>query len=88
MREHGDKILKKYNISLLIYAREEGTPLPDNGLYDLIEFIPEYFDSVDMAIVGEPTDNTIQVGCVGSLHAAVTVKGLACLLYTSDAADD
>ena len=78
MREHRDAILKKYNISLLIYAREEGTPLPDNGLYDLIEFIPEYFDSVDMAIVGEPTDNTIQVGCVGSLHAAVKVTGLAC----------
>ena len=78
MKEEGEAILKNYNISLLIYAREEGTPLPDNGLYDLINFIPEYFDSVDMAIVGEPTDNTIQVGCVGSLHAAVKVTGLAC----------
>ncbi len=78
MKEHGDEILKKYNISILIYAREEGTPLIDNGLYDLIEKFPTYFKNVDLAIVGEPTDNTIQIGCVGSKHAKVLVKGLAC----------
>ena len=78
MKEHRQAVLAKANISILIYAREEGTPLVDNGLYDLIEVFPEYFQSVDLAIVGEPTDNTIQVGCVGSLHAAVKVTGLAC----------
>ena len=78
MKEFAEEVLKKYNISILIYAREEGTPLEQNGLYDLIEHHPEYFKSVDLAIVGEPTDNTIQVGCVGSTHAKVVVKGLAC----------
>ncbi|NQZ59040.1 MAG: succinyl-diaminopimelate desuccinylase [Lentisphaeraceae bacterium] len=78
MKEHGAAVLKRFNISILIYAREEGTPLVDNGLYDLIANFPEYFESVDLAIVGEPTDNTIQVGCVGSLHAKVVIKGLAC----------
>jgi succinyl-diaminopimelate desuccinylase len=78
LKEHPDAVLKKANISILIYAREEGTPLVDNGLYDLIRVFPEYFESVDLAIVGEPTDNTIQVGCVGSLHADVKIKGLAC----------
>ncbi|MCM8527500.1 MAG: M20/M25/M40 family metallo-hydrolase [Lentisphaeraceae bacterium] len=78
MKEFSSEILKNYNISILIYAREEGTPLEDNGLFDLIGKYPEYFKRVDLAIVGEPTDNTIQVGCVGSTHAKVTIKGLAC----------
>src|SRR5690606_31280680 len=39
---------------------------------------PDFFKSIDLAIVGEPTDNTVQLGCVGSLHAKVTVPGLAC----------
>ena len=66
------------NISLLIYSREEGTPIHDNGLYDLIQFMPEWFKTVDLAVVGEPTDNTVQIGCCGSLHLRVKVKGLAC----------
>ena len=78
MKESAEEVLKNYNISILIYAREEGTPLEDNGLYDLIENVPDYFKTVDLAIVGEPTDNTIQVGCVGSSHAKVVIKGTAC----------
>ncbi|MCM8538963.1 MAG: M20/M25/M40 family metallo-hydrolase [Lentisphaeraceae bacterium] len=78
MKEYSEEVLKKYNISILIYAREEGTPLHDNGLFDLIDNHPAYFKTVDLAIVGEPTDNTIQVGCVGSTHAKVIIKGLAC----------
>jgi len=78
MKEYAEDVLKNYNVSILIYAREEGTPLEDNGLYDLIANVPDYFKTVDLAIVGEPTDNTIQVGCVGSSHAKVIIKGLAC----------
>ena len=78
MKEYRDKVLAKANISMLIYAREEGTPMEENGRNDLINVFPDYFKSVDLAIVGEPTDNTIQVGCVGSSHAKVTIKGLAC----------
>ena len=75
-------ILKEYkqlktNIVFIAYAREEGTPLVENGLYECINAQPELFKSIDCAIVGEPTDNTIQCGCVGSLHAKVTIKGKA-----------
>lgn len=78
MKDHAEEVLKKFNISILIYSREEGTKMEDNGLHDLIAEFPEYFNTVDLAIVGEPTDNTIQIGCVGSCHAEVIVKGMAC----------
>ena len=78
MKEAQEEVLKNFNISILIYSREEGTKMEDNGLYDLIQEYPDYFKSVDLAIVGEPTDNTIQIGCVGSTHAEVIVRGLAC----------
>lgn len=77
------EILKKenkqlnYNVILIIYSQEEGTPLLDNGLYDLIQNYKQILKQIDLAIVGEPTDNTIQLGCVGSLHAKVTVYGKA-----------
>lgn len=78
LEEHQEQLLQKYNLSLLIYAREERTPLIENGLYHLLKDRPEYFQSLDLAIIGEPTDNAIQLGCVGSIHAKVTVPGLAC----------
>jgi succinyl-diaminopimelate desuccinylase len=67
-----------YNLSLILYAREEGTPLTENGLFHLIEYLPTYFRGIDLAIVGEPTNNTIQLGCVGSLHLTLTFPGEAC----------
>lgn len=67
-----------YCFSLIIYAREEGTALEDNGLYDLIQKFPSYFKTIDLALVGEPTNNTIQIGCVGSLHCKVKIEGQAC----------
>ena len=62
-------------LSLIVYAREEGTAVEDNGLYELIQNYPDYFKSIDLAIVGEPTDMTIQLGCVGSIHSKVTIMG-------------
>ena len=78
MKEVGEKILANYNISLIIYSREEGTTIEQNGLYDLINHCPNYFKSIDLAIVGEPTDNTVQIGCVGSIHAQIKALGQAC----------
>ena len=63
------------NISVLVYNREEGTGITDNGLYALINSHTDFFKSIDLAIVAEPTNNTIQLGCVGSLHAKVTITG-------------
>lgn len=69
------EIRENFNLSFISYVREEGTALHDNGLYSLIESFPDYFRSIDLAIVGEPTNNTIQVGCVGSIHCDVVIKG-------------
>jgi succinyl-diaminopimelate desuccinylase len=60
---------------LVLYDREEG-PYRDNGLQPLLEQY-EPLSSVDLAIAMEPTDNTLQLGCVGSVHARVTFKGKA-----------
>ncbi len=78
MAQEGLEILKKWNITLICYAREENTPLTENGLYDLIQHYPDILKKIDLAIVGEPTNVTVQLGCVGSIHAKVTVKGQAC----------
>ncbi len=75
--KHHPELQEKYNLSFIAYTREEGTAIHDNGLYSLIEAFPEYFDSVDLAILGEPTNNTIQIGCVGSIHVHVKITGKA-----------
>jgi len=67
-----------YTLSFIFYAREEGTPIEENGLYSLINQYPDFFKTIDLAIVGEPTDNTIQLGCMGSIHARIQVPGQAC----------
>lgn len=54
----------------VFYDQEEG-PQSNNGLMPLLELAPK----LDLAIVLEPTDNEVQVGCVGSLHAQVEVLG-------------
>lgn len=71
------QLIERYNVSLIVYAKEEGTELEDNGLYELIQRFPDYFKTLDLSIIGEPTNNTIQLGCVGSLHAKVRVEGRA-----------
>jgi succinyl-diaminopimelate desuccinylase len=78
LERHGSHLGQHFNLSWILYAREEGTALPDNGLYALMDVFPDYFDSLDLALVGEPTDNTLQIGCVGSLHMRLTVRGQAC----------
>lgn len=78
LERHGMALTQRYNLSWIVYAREEMTPLQENGLFSLIQHFPEYFNTLDLAVVGEPTDNTIQIGCVGSIHMCVTVLGQAC----------
>lgn len=54
----------------VFYDREEG-PGEENGLELILDRVPP----LDLAIVLEPTDNQVQKGCVGSLHARVSVAG-------------
>lgn len=77
IKDQSDRLFEQFNIIFILYAKEEGTPLQDNGLYELIQAFPEEFKSIDLAIVSEPTNNTIQLGCVGSIHASVSVAGVA-----------
>ena len=72
---HHHELQQKYNIILILYSKEERTAITDNGLYELINTFPEIIKQVDCAIIGEPTDNNIQLGCVGSLHVTVKING-------------
>lgn len=61
------------NLVLVLYEREEG-PYLESGLGPLFEQLPA-LSKMAFAIAMEPTDNVVQVGCVGSLHAAVRFTG-------------
>ena len=61
------------NLALILYEREEG-PYLESGLGPLFEQRPE-LRRVRFGIAMEPTDGTVQVGCVGSLHVTVKFTG-------------
>jgi succinyl-diaminopimelate desuccinylase len=75
VKEFKQRLLERFNITLVAYSREEGTAVTDNGLFALLNTYKTIFSEIDCAIVGEPTDNAIQLGCVGSVHAVVTILG-------------
>ena len=63
------------DLSLLFFPREE-LPASESAL-------PHFFDTVsgihdaELAILLEPTDNTIQAGCLGNLNARITFHGVS-----------
>ena len=63
------------NLLLVLYEREEG-PWKESGLGPLFEKVPA-LSKVKLGIAMEPTDNAVQVGCVGSLHATARFHGRA-----------
>lgn len=65
--------LPKADLTLVFYAREEG-PFAEN---ELGRVLAEDADvtKADVAIALEPSDNKLQLGCGGSIHAAVTFMG-------------
>ena len=56
----------------IFYDREEG-PHEENGLEPVLQ--SGALPRLDLAFVLEPTDMTVQMGCMGTLHAVVTVAG-------------
>lgn len=61
------------DLLLVLYAREEG-PYLENELEDVLREAPEV-SAAALAICLEPTDNVLQLGCVGSIHATLTFTG-------------
>lgn len=56
----------------IFYDREEG-PHEENGLEPVLQ--SGLLPALDFAFVLEPTDRVMQMGCMGTLHAVVTVAG-------------
>jgi succinyl-diaminopimelate desuccinylase len=61
------------DLALVMYAREEG-PFLENELGDVLREADE-LRGADLALCLEPTDNLLQLGCVGSIHATFTFEG-------------
>lgn len=63
-----------YDVTLVFYEREEG-PYEENMLGPLIERF-DRLRALDLAICLEPSDNELQLGCMGSVHATVAFSGV------------
>lgn len=64
-----------FGLLLVFYDHEEGA-FRDNGLQPLLERV-ELLRHVELGVVMEPTDGTLQLGCLGSIHARFVYRGRA-----------
>ena len=64
-----------YDVRCVFYDREEG-PAAENGLEAVLETVPGLVEA-ELAVVMEPTDNELQLGCQGALNATVVFEGEA-----------
>jgi succinyl-diaminopimelate desuccinylase len=70
---HADRPDRWADLALVLYAGEEG-PDEGNELSDVLAAVPWLSDAA-LAVVLEPTDGQVQLGCLGGLHATLTVHG-------------
>jgi len=71
--EHFHDKEKKYNTIYVFYEKEEG-PYVENGLEPLLKEF-DIIQKADLAFALEPTDNKVQVGCLGTMHASIIFEG-------------
>ncbi len=64
-----------YDVVGVFYDKEEG-PADENGLEEVLDRAPWLADSV-LAVVLEPTDLDLELGCNGVINAEVTFRGHA-----------
>ncbi|WP_457625714.1 succinyl-diaminopimelate desuccinylase [Persephonella sp.] len=64
---------KRFNLIYVFYEKEEG-PYVDNGLEPLLSDF-DIIQKADLAVALEPTNNKVQVGCLGTLHASIIFEG-------------
>ncbi len=73
LAEEKPEYLKKLDVTLVFYSREEG-PFLDNELGVVLEK-DEVVRLADFAICLEPSDNRLSLGACGSIHATLTFHG-------------
>ena len=64
------------DLVVVFYDQEEGS-FALNGLGPTLEQVPELAE-IALGFALEPSDNVVQVGAVGTLHARVSFRGKAC----------
>src|SRR5215831_8624603 len=68
-----DPARARFDLALVFYEAEEG-PLQNNGLTRLLGEMP-WLREARLAILLEPTDLKVELGCNGSMNAEVRVSG-------------
>lgn len=71
--ERLDRATLPCDLTLIFYEREEG-PFEENRLGPILDTHPD-LHALDLAICLEPSDNQMQLGAMGSVHATLTVLG-------------
>ncbi len=65
-----------YDVAMVFYDQEEG-PFDANGLGPVLDQL-DWLSELELGFCLEPSDNVVQVGAVGTLHAQVVFEGRAC----------
>ncbi len=71
--ERLDRTTLPCDLTLVFYEREEG-PFEENRLGPILDTHPDLHE-LDIAICLEPSDNQMQLGAMGSVHATLTFVG-------------
>jgi succinyl-diaminopimelate desuccinylase len=71
----GGGLRSDLDVGLVCFGREE-LPFGESALMPLFDRRPEVRETA-LAIVMEPTDNALELGCLGNLHATVSFEGEA-----------
>ena len=72
--ETNAQLASRYNLVGVLYACEEGS-FEGSEMPLVYEAARHMFDATDLAVCMEPTDNNLELGCLGTCHAEVVFVG-------------